>query len=259
MATEQQAERNGAKEKASSGSTPPWAELRERLGLTGVPDELLRLALSHPSWTDEQGLPSNECNQRLEFLGDAVLGMIVSEHLYRTLPGSTEGTLTRMKSEAVKRDSLASVARRLGLSEFVLLGPQERASGGHRKPSILADCVEALIGAVYLACGLDKAREFVVTHLAERLEAREGDRYPIDPKSELQELVQAYGQELPQYVTVSQEGPPHARVFEVEVRHLGEPLARGRGSSKQRAQQEAARAALERRKEWLPKLKGTAR
>ncbi|MCX7598429.1 MAG: ribonuclease III [Armatimonadetes bacterium] len=258
MATGEQTGQNGSKEKAHGGPKPPWGELRERLGLNDVPDDLLRLALSHPSWTDEQGLPAHECNQRLEFLGDAVLGMIASEHLYRTLPGSTEGTLTRMKSEAVKRDSLASVARRLGLSDFVLLGPQERASGGHRKPSILADCVEALIGAIYLACGLERAREFILSHLGDRLKAPKDDRYPLDPKSELQELVQAHGQELPQYVTVSQEGPAHARVFEVEVRYAGEALARGRGSSKQRAQQEAARAALERREEWLPKLKGTA-
>lgn len=258
MTTGQQADQNSGKDKARGSARPPWSELRERLGLEDVPDDLLRLALSHRSWTDEQGLPPHECNQRLEFLGDAVLGMIASEQLYRTLPASPEGTLTRMKSEAVKRDSLASVARRLGLSDFVLLGPQERASGGHRKPSILADCVEALIGAIYLACGLERAREFILAHLADRLKAPEGDRYPLDPKSELQELVQAYGQELPQYVTVSQEGPAHARVFEVEVRYLGEPLARGRGSSKQRAQQEAARAALERREEWLPKLKGAA-
>ena len=231
-----------------------WDDLRARLGLKAVGDELLAQAMSHPSWCDEQGLQPHQSNQRLEFLGDAVLGLVVAAHLYGLLDESPEGVLTRLKSEAVKRETLARLARRLELGDFVLLGPQERASGGARKPSILADCVEALIGAVYLAQGVAGATKFVLRILREDLTELAEDGSPLDPKSEIQQRLQAIAQQLPEYVTASQQGPPHARTFTVEVRFAGKTLGSGSGTSKQRAQQAAARDALERRQEWLPEL-----
>jgi ribonuclease-3 len=240
------------------GHSPSWDDLRERLGVGAVSEELLRQAMSHPSWCDEQGQQPHESNQRLEFLGDAVLGLVVANHLFTLLDQSPEGVLTRLKSEAVKRETLARLARRLELGEFVLLGPQERASGGARKPSILADCVEALIGAMYLAEGMDGAREFVLRILGEDLEELAGGSSPLDPKSEIQQLLQAMAQQLPEYVTASQQGPPHARTFTVDVRFMGKILGTGSGTSKQRAQQAAARDALERRQEWLPELEAQA-
>jgi ribonuclease-3 len=229
-----------------------WDELRVRLGLEGVPDALLRQALSHPSWQDAQGLPPYESNQRLEFLGDAVLGLVVGEWFYHAWPDATEGDLTRAKSQAVRRQTLAALAARLELGKFMLLGPQEQASGGERKPSILADCVEALLGALYLARGLEAARQFILRHLGPELEKLAQGRSPLDPKSALQQLTQAKLQQLPEYVTIAEEGPPHRRIFEVEVRLLGHRLGVGRGTSKQRAQEAAARQALETQQTWLP-------
>jgi ribonuclease-3 len=237
-----------------------WDAVRTRLGVDGaVGDAVLQQAMSHPSWCDEQGLHPHESNQRLEFLGDAVLGLVVADHLFQELDQSPEGVLTRLKSEAVKRETLARLARRLELGDFVLLGPQERASGGARKPSILADCVEALIGAVYLAQGMPGARDFVLRILRDDLEELAGGSSPLDPKSEIQQLLQALAQQLPEYVTASQQGPPHARTFTVEVRFAGRTLGSGSGTSKQRAQQAAARDALERRQEWLPELQTQAK
>ncbi|MGD9519060.1 MAG: ribonuclease III [Armatimonadota bacterium] len=233
---------------------PDWEALRAAWGLDGVPVNLLRQAFSHPSYVDEHGLPACESNQRLEFLGDAVLGLIVGEYVYRAMPGASEGDLTSVKSLAVSRETLAEVAQRLDLGRYVLLGPQERASGGFAKPSILADCVEALLGAIYLAKGLEATRDFVLANLGSKLEELSQEGLLLDPKSELQQLLQATIQQLPVYVTVAEEGPPHDRLFRVEVRLRGKAIGAGTGTSKQRAQKEAARDALERKEEWLPEV-----
>ncbi len=232
--------------------------LCERLGIEGVDTELMKLALSHPSWSEQQGLGPTESNQRLEFLGDAVLGAVVAEFLYRSLPEEDEGELTRLKSEAVRRSTLARIAEAVGLPEFILLGPQEEATGGRAKASILADCLEAVIGAVFLAGGLEAARDLVMRLFGEELERLVRERAKLDPKSELQQLIQSVAQKLPTYVTIKQEGPPHKRTFEVEVRFEGRTLGSGRGRSKQRAQQAAARAALQRKSQWLPDISGRA-
>jgi len=234
---------------------PDLDALRKKLGLQELPLHLLRQALTHPSVLDEEGA-GWESNQRLEFLGDAVLGLVVGEYLYRRLPEATEGRLTSIKSEAVRGKTLAEVARKLELGDYVILGPQERASGGAGKPSILADCVEAILGAIYLSLGLEAASRFVQEHFGDRLEELIHSSDTLDPKSELQQIVQALSQRLPVYTTVSEEGPPHARLFEVEVRFGDTVLGRGRGTSKQRAQQSAAKQALERQEEWLAQVAG---
>jgi ribonuclease-3 len=231
-----------------------WEALRRRWGLEEVPVEVLRQALTHPSFLDNDGVGGRASNQRLEFLGDAVLGLVVSEYLYHAMLSAREGDLTGAKSHVVCGEALARVAEDLALGSYVLLGPQERVSGGARKPSILADCVEALIGAVYLASGLEGARRFVLDILGDRLHEILAEDSLLDPKSELQQILQAATQQLPSYVTVRVEGPPHERQFDVEVRFRGRVLGVGRGTSKQRAQQSAARDALERKNEWLPEV-----
>ncbi|MBC7287625.1 MAG: ribonuclease III [Armatimonadetes bacterium] len=228
--------------------------LCQRLGIEAGDIELVRLALTHPSWVDDMGQGKPADNQRLEFLGDAILGALVAEYLYRALPDEDEGELTRLKSEAVRRDTLAAAAQRVGLSELILLGPPEQRSGGWHKPSILADCLEALIGAVYLSGGFDAARQLVERLLGDELHRLTVERTALDPKTELQQLLQSLTQRLPKYVTVREDGPPHQRQFEVEVRFDKLTLGRGRGGSKQRAQQAAAHDALRRKEEWLERL-----
>lgn len=231
------------------------SSLRRKLGLEDIGEEILVEALTHPSCLDEtDSSRPRRSNQRLEFLGDAVLGLIVAHYLFETLPHAPEGLLTRIKSRAVRRETLAELARSLALGEFVLLGPEEEASGGREKPSILADCMEAIIGAVYISAGLEAARDFVMAHMGQRLAELVAEGSQLDPKTELQELLQRLTQETPSYITVAEEGPPHRRIFEVEVRYRGTTLGRGRGTSKQRAQQAAARQALERRDEWLAEI-----
>ncbi len=230
------------------------AVLRARLGVEELPEDILVEALTHPSWLDDERAGEARSNQRLEFLGDAVLGLAVADYLYAALPDAPEGELTRIKSQAVSRETLAQLANQLEIGNFVLLGPEERATEGWRKPSILADCVEAIIGAVYVALGFEAARDFVIRHLGAKLNELVRTGSPLDPKTRLQHLLQEKLQRLPEYVTVLEEGPPHQRIFEVEVRFGGVVLGRGRGTSKQRAQQAAAAQALERREEWLKKI-----
>ncbi len=234
----------------------PWQQLRDKLGLDDVPDELLCQAMAHPSWIAEKGLDPLQSNQRLEFLGDAILGAIVAEYLFQSLPNLPEGVLTHLKSQVVRGEALAEVARELGLGQWLLLGPEERESGGADKPSILADAMEALVGAVYLALGFERTRKFVRRILQRLLERAASGQAELDPKSALQQFLLRTTHELPSYATVSVEGPDHARVFEVVVRWRGKVIGRGRGTSKQRAQQEAARDALDNKDKWAAELAG---
>ncbi len=209
--------------------------------LLGIPEDSphLETALSHPSWANETRAPAD--NQRLEFLGDAVLGLCASELLCESFPGADEGALTRMRAELVNGDALAEWARLNDVAPALRLGRGAEATGLRQSPSVLADAVEALIGAVYLDAGLDAARaacrRVVEPRMAEAAAAR-------DPKSELQELLQARGGEPPTYHEDASGGPAHDRWFEVTVRHRGRTLASGRGRSKRQAERAAATAAL---------------
>ncbi len=202
--------------------------------------ELLQVAFTHTSYAHEH--PGAEDNERLEFLGDAVLELVVSEALYRRYPGLSEGELTARRAAVVCEDSLAATARELGLGPRLRLGRGEAGSGGGERPSILASALEAVLGAVYLDCGLDRCRELVEDWFGRVLD---GDDEPDNPKARLQELVQRRPGLSLEYRVLESTGPPHAPVFEVGVYVGGELVARGSGPSKRSAEKEAARAGLE--------------
>jgi ribonuclease-3 len=233
--------------------TNPWRKLRRTLSLPPVPDDLLQQAFQHGSYVREQGLEPLATNQRLEFLGDVVLDLVVAEALYLRHPRSSEGSLTRQKAAVVRAQALAEVAERMGLGEYLLLGRGEEESGGRAKPSLLAECLEALIGAVYLASGFEAARDFVLSHIVTSGEPS-GDQ--ADCKSRLQEMLQSRLRRPPEYVTVATTGPPHDLVFTVEVRFAATVLGRGAGGSKREAEQQAAAEALAHAEEWLAGLTG---
>ncbi len=218
-------------------------ELQARLGYTFRDPGLLQLALTHPSVAHEQGAPL-QTNQRLEFLGDAVLQLVLTQELYDKFPGFGEGPLTKARAKLVNRRTLAEHARRLGLGQYLILSRGEDSHGGRERPSALADTFEALLGAVFLDGSFAAAREFILR----QFEAAFGKLAVIpileNPKGELQELLQSESGTAPQYSVASVTGPDHDRIFECTVHHNGVELARGRGKSKKAAESEAALAAL---------------
>jgi ribonuclease III len=216
--------------------------------------DLLQQAFAHGSWVREQSIPGLESNQRLEFLGDAVLELFLAEYLYHHLPGLPEGQLTRLKAVVARSATLARIARQTGLGDYLLLGRGEEETGGRQKASLLADSVEALIGAVYVAKGLRSARALVMRLFGDSLAALDDQSHLFDHKTALQELVQRHTKQIPRYATIGTHGPPHDRVFEVEARFQGQGIGRGEGRSKQDAQQAAAGDALAGRAVWLPLL-----
>ncbi len=198
--------------------------------------ELLRTALRHRS----AGRPHNE---RLEFLGDSLLGMMVAEWLYENHPEQDEGELTRMRSRLVCGESLTELARRLELGQWIELGPGELKSGGHRRDSILADAFEALLAAIYLDSDLETARAWLLAQLEPVVEKRLNERPLKDAKTRLQEWLQKRGRALPEYRLEREEGPEHRRVFHVVCR-VGEHEERAAGTSRKRAEQQAAEQML---------------
>jgi len=225
-----------------------YDELQTRLGYTFRDAALLRLALTHPSVAHELG-SSVQTNQRLEFLGDAVLQLVLTRELYERFPAFGEGPLTKARAKLVNRKSLAERARELRLGEFLILSHGEESQGGRERPSALADAYEAIVGAVLLDGEFEAAREFIQREFRPLL--RDLTVTPVidNPKGELQEHLQAVSSEAPQYQVVSATGPDHDRVFECTVHHGGAELARGTGKSKKAAESEAALAALRRLKE----------
>ena len=219
------------------------AELAERLGHTFADLSLLQHALAHRSWCGEQegGAPSNE---RLEFLGDAVLGLIVAGHTYERFPDFAEGKLAKVRSAVVNARVLAEVAGRLGIGEVLLLGRGEEGSGGHAKASILADAFEAVLGAVYLDAGWEASRHLVLRELGEAIERAGQEPDDFDHKSRLQERAVRDGAGTPRYI-VAGSGPDHDRTYVAEVFLDGTLRGAGEGRSKKDAEQAAALAAWE--------------
>ena len=215
--------------------------LEERLGHVFQNRKLLETALTHPSFGGDHHVPHY---QRLEFLGDAVLELAVSRYLYFELPEVDEGKLTRIRAALVREESLNRAAQRIGLGEFIRLSVGEERSGGRQKPSILSDVMEAVLAAVYLDAGFDEAVRIIGMVLGEELRP-EVLKDHLDAKSRLQELMQREGR-MPSYDYLSMEGPPHAPVFAYRVMDGEQELGRGSGTSKQNAQQAAARDALKR-------------
>ncbi|HHW61061.1 MAG TPA: ribonuclease III [Syntrophomonadaceae bacterium] len=204
-------------------------------------EELLALALVHPSYAQEHNSIYN--NQRLEFLGDAVLDFIVAEYLYKTYADKAEGDLTQIRARVVCEKALAEVAEKIHVGDYLLLGRGEEMSGGRQRKSILADSVEAVIGAIYLDQGLDAARKFVLKHIESSIKQTASGDYQ-DFKSKLQEIVQARSRENVHYEILEENGPAHARTFVAGVFLRHRLLARGEGKSKKEAEQDAAEKVL---------------
>jgi ribonuclease-3 len=223
---------------------PELTALTERLGYEFRDPHLLALALTHPSFVREEGAV-REQNQRLEFLGDAVLQLVLTRELYEKFPNVGEGPLTKARAKMVNRRTLAEQSRRLHLGEFLRLSHGEELNGGRDRTSALADGFEALVGAVFLDGGFEVARAF----LLRQFWADFGELKVIpnleNPKGELQEILQANSAVAPTYSLADAIGPDHDRVFECTVHHEGVELGRGRGKSKKSAQAQAALAALE--------------
>ncbi|HEY8525108.1 MAG TPA: ribonuclease III [Acidimicrobiales bacterium] len=216
--------------------------LAARLGVDLPDPEVLAPALVHRSWCAENS--GYDSNERLEFLGDAVLGVIITDHAYHAYPALSEGELTDVRKAVVNAVTLAEVADELELGRYLLLGKGEEQSGGREKPSILADALEAVLGAVYVAAGMEAAHDLVMRLLGSRVaEAHAGGPGGQDFKSRLQELAAREFDDTPRYHTVA-EGPDHARRFHVTVSVGGVARGKGEGRSKKQAEQVAARDAF---------------
>lgn len=215
-------------------------ELQSKLNYRFMDHGLIQTALTHSSYANEHRCQSNE---RLEFLGDSILGMVVASYLYRLYPDMTEGKMTRLRAELVCEQSLHRVAGRMGFGENLRLGKGEELSGGRERASILADCVEAVIAALYLDGGFDVAREFIMEHILSELAGRDF-AYGSDYKTELQELVQQKPNQNLSYAMVAESGPDHMKSFTAEVRLNGAVLGTGVGRTKKEAEQNAAGRAL---------------
>lgn len=215
--------------------------LEEKLGYEFRDPALLENALTHSSCANESR-GRRQSNERLEFLGDSILGMVVADHLYRNHPDLPEGELTRTRAALVCEDSLVEVAEALHLGEYLHLGKGEEAGGGRERPSIIADAVEAVLAAVYLDGGIGSARKLIQKFILDREAEKSASR---DYKTALQELVQRESGQVLGYQLIGAEGPDHAKIFSVEVDLNGIPIGQGRGRSKKEAEQNAARAAIE--------------
>lgn len=217
-------------------------ELEHRIGYTFQDFALLKKAMSHSSYVNEEHLPKYECNERLEFLGDAVLELVSSEFLFFEHPTTPEGELTKTRASMVCEPALAFCAREIELGEYLLLGKGEDATGGRKRESVTSDAMEALIGAIYVDGGFANAKEFINRFILKDLENK---KLFYDSKTILQEIVQRdFKEEEIQYVIIGEEGPDHAKRFVVEVR-IGEKKAgTGKGSTKKAAEQEAAYRAI---------------
>jgi ribonuclease-3 len=219
----------------------PAASLSQRLGLSFSNLSLLTRALTHRSYANEHP-KSMEDNERLEFLGDAVLDFIVGEWAYHRFPEMAEGDLTKIRSSLVRNERLADFARRLDLAPALRLGRGEKSSGGHLRDNLLGSAFEAVIGALYLDSGLEEVRRFVNPLLEWTRESVLDELH--DPKSELQERTQSQKLGTPHYHIANMSGPDHAKIFEVEVEVAGEIKGRGTGTSKSHAERAAAQDAL---------------
>lgn len=220
-----------------------YGELEAKAGYAFTNRELLLTALTHSSYSNEYSKKRGEIgfNERLEFLGDAVLELVTSQFLFESNPDMPEGSMSKLRAAMVCEPSLAFCARELGLGDFLRLGKGEDMTGGRNRDSILSDAFEALIGAIYLDGGLEKAQQFIHTRALSKLNEA---RLFKDSKTMLQEITQEWFHCMPEYVLLKEEGPAHMRRFTVEVHIAGKPFAVGVGTSKKGAEQEAARKAV---------------
>lgn len=219
------------------------SEFEQKLGYSFRNKSLLKNALTHSSYANEHRREGAISNERLEFLGDAILGLVVAEHLYQTHPDKPEGELTKLRAELVCEKSLAEVAARLELGKVLRLGHGESHGGGSHRPSMLADAVEAVLAAAYLDGGMEVPKEIIRRFILQKEPAVSGNQ---DYKTRFQELVQRNRDQVIAYALTGESGPDHNKVFTVEVSLNGETVGQGSGSSKKRAEQDAAREAIAR-------------
>ena len=208
----------------------------------------LQEALTHPSFCTKDGKNEMITNQRLEFLGDSVLELIASEHLYQKFPTFTEGELTKIKSSIVNKFILAKWANSISLGEYIVLGKGEDLTGGRNKLSILSDCFEALLGAIYLDSGLKETKRFILPYIKNEIEIISKHNYIEDYKTLLQEISQKKMKCLPEYDLIQEKGPDHKKFFYVEVKLKGVSYGTGTGDNKKEAEQKAASNALKKLK-----------
>ncbi len=220
--------------------------LEDNLGYTFRDKELLYRALTHSSYANEHFHDGLKSNERLEFLGDSILGMVTAQHLYSTFPQRLEGDLTRIRADMVCETALAAVAKKLNLGSYLRLGNGEEQSGGRLRPSIQADAVEAVIAAMYLDGGMEPARNFISRFVLTETPVKQLKN--VDYKTALQEFVQQEKNQVLTYEEMGQYGPDHDKHFQMAVRLNGKLIGTGTGTSKKRAEQDAAREALEKLK-----------
>lgn len=213
----------------------------ERIGYRFRDPDLLRRALTHSSYVNEHRLKKEACNERLEFLGDAVLELVSSEFLYERFPKEQEGILTKTRASLVCESALADCASKLSLGSYLYMGKGEDAAGGRRRDSITSDAMEALIGAIYLDGGFTSVKEFITRFVLDDIENK---RLFYDSKTILQEIAQAQGGQTPQYRLDKEEGPDHEKCFQVSVILSGACVGTGSGKSKKQAEQRAAYEAI---------------
>lgn len=212
-------------------------KLEQKLKINFKNKELFWQALTHKSYAHMSGI--KEDNERLEFLGDSVLNLVISEHLYQRYPTYDEGKLTKLKSSLVNRKSLLLWAKKLSLGDYLLISEEEEKAGGRQRASLLSNALEALIGAIYQDQDWDKAKKFILGQIFTLKGIRK-----VDYKSNLQELIQKKYKILPEYKVKTESGPAHKKFFGIEVKVKGRILGRGMGLSKKTAEQEAAKNAL---------------
>jgi len=222
------------------------AVLQQILGVSFKDPSLLEQALVHSSYVNENPGSALTSNERLEFLGDAVLGSVIAEKLYHDLPSFTEGEMTKLRATLVCRDTLAQAARAVGLGDYLYLGKGEEASGGRHKPVNLAGALEAMIATNYLDQGPATTKDFILRLFNKEFQKVVSQGAEVNYKSQLQELIQAREQQTPTYHVIEATGPDHDKRFTVEVKVGDTVLGRGSGRSKKEAETEAARSALER-------------
>jgi ribonuclease-3 len=220
------------------------AEAQERLGVRFADVALLREALTHTSYRNEHEDVTFD-NQRLEFLGDSVLGCVIAHTLWERFQDEAEGMLTRYRALLVSEEGLATVARELGLGPLMLLGRGEELTGGAEKASLLADVYESVVAAIYLDQGFDRGKEIVVAHFESRIDRIARTSRTSDHKTKLQELIQRRFQAIPTYHIVGESGPDHDKTFYAELSVRGQTCSRGVGKTKKDAEQSAARAVWE--------------
>ena len=220
-------------------------ELQKSLGYQFGNEKLITEALTHRSYS------KNFNNERLEYLGDAVLDLIVGEYLYKMFPDAEEGLLSKLRAALVNEESFNKLAKRINLGKYLFLSPAEENNGGREKPSILSSAFEALIGAIYLEAGFDKAKEIALKLIKEEYPSISAKELLKDYKTTLQEITQAYFGEVPEYKLINASGPDHRKEFEIGVFINNKEYARAKGRSKKAAQQEGARITIEKLKKEL--------